>query len=196
MKATDRGWSLAETFIEFNNRELKRLSPDFLIGTLLTDMGEYDKAIKYFRQLLNQEPTPNAEILSTIFDFLGQAYYKKGNFNEAMTCFDNAFNIIQSHSELEYQLSSIFNHRTIILMEKCEYKAALTEFQRAIDIIQKTNTKGDMATLLRNMGIAKQILGNYEDALNLLEQSNTILQERNLHDKHENIAAIYINQAR
>ena len=55
LNTTDRGWLLAQRYISYNNQELVRQSPQLLFGELLIEMGDSDKAIRYFQRLLDQK---------------------------------------------------------------------------------------------------------------------------------------------
>ncbi|CAF2910007.1 unnamed protein product [Rotaria sp. Silwood2] len=211
LRATDRGWHLAEKYISYNNLELTQQMPEILFGRLLIEMGNADKAISYFQGLLiqaNNQEQDRINVLSSttcaiVMNNIGHAWKNKGDFDQALQWFDLAVDIQNQESQPIYTMLASMTNRGVIFMLQGKYELALNAYQQVLDIANQYQINGHLSHIYANMGSIKDMLGEYEEAIILHQKAGDALRTEGVHDGHPsmaenllNIAFIYLNQAR
>jgi tetratricopeptide (TPR) repeat protein len=90
-QATDHGAFLAIEFIEYQKKKMADANVVLMFGHLLVEIGEYNKAEKYFDNVLAS--SPNDEECACIYFNLGRAYRLRGDFNEAIRYYLLAYDL-------------------------------------------------------------------------------------------------------
>lgn len=83
------------------------------LGTLYTDIGQYDKAIDYLNKAIRYDP-----YYIKAYNNLGNVYYKMGNREKAASFYEKALEIDPNYEEAYYNLGIIYNE--IGMKEKAE----------------------------------------------------------------------------
>lgn len=90
--ATDQGVALAAEYMEYQKKKMVDSNIILMFGHLLLEMGEYDKAMKYFDNILNSS-NPNDEEIACIYFNFGRTHRVKKDFNRAITCYTRAYDL-------------------------------------------------------------------------------------------------------
>jgi signal transduction histidine kinase len=184
----------------------------YTIGTSLSHLGNYEKALKtlndalkIYDQLLLITTGPentgdNPKILkkkANVYNEIGLIYLYQGNYPEALKNFTAALKI---HEETGNKngIASLYNNIGLIFREQGNYPEALKNFFTALKIFKETGAKQGIANNYNNIGIIYEAQGNFSEALKNFLASLEIKKE--IGDKHGigsssgNIGNIYRDQ--
>ncbi|CAF1601441.1 unnamed protein product, partial [Didymodactylos carnosus] len=101
-KATGSGiWSVKLLLNSGSDEQLKVLSDQIreethgssdlnTLGYLLREMGEYPKAERYFRRLIN-DTLPNDPVMGTFYSNIGLVYNDQGEYSQALKYYEQDF---------------------------------------------------------------------------------------------------------
>ncbi|HET6464473.1 MAG TPA: tetratricopeptide repeat protein [Nitrospiria bacterium] len=79
------------------------------LAMVYLNMNEYKSAIKEFKEALSLPPPPDDPLFNAlVFNGLGQAYYKDGQFPEAVDAFNSALKIAPDYTEVHYFLGQAY----------------------------------------------------------------------------------------
>ena len=170
---------------------------------------QYFDRLQIFHQILFDYIVLEGEFVLTktthsiLLSNLGRAWYAKGNFTKAMEYSDAALDLNQTEPRVEDQIAISISNKAVMLMENGQYEIACNEFEKAINMTINSENSDRVSYILQNMGTIKSILGDYDEALRIFEQTGRAMLEKGLHDSHPdiannkmNIAHVYMNQAR
>ncbi|CAF1509586.1 unnamed protein product, partial [Rotaria sp. Silwood1] len=87
MKASTDGITLAKEYIDLNKKDFEDMSVELRFGKLLTDMGQYEKAMKYFKKILID---PYVIDLPSIYFHIGRIYHLVGAYNDSLLNYEIA----------------------------------------------------------------------------------------------------------
>ena len=134
---------------------------------------------------------------------IGHAWYKKGDNHQALCWFDSALAVQQQEPALEDQMANTINNKGVLLMANAQWKPALIAFQHSVEIMTRLEYHDELASILGNMGLIKDQLGEYEAALDLYRRVGEAQKAAGIHNYHScvadnlmNMAFVYMNQAR
>ena len=88
---------------------------------------QYDEAIKEAKQSTTQDPNCTLDSLYCGWEYLGVAYYRKGNYSEAISAFKKA-------TELKPQNSVMFRWLGISYHHNKQYQEAVNALKKAIEL--------------------------------------------------------------
>lgn len=126
LKASNAGEIIIKDYIELTQRETEEKSILILFGKLMCDLGEYDKAQKYFEKLLND---PNDEDLAWIEFNLGRVLCLKGLLRESREYSDRAYKRMMNHQPARIRDSAyVRDNIGLILEHQRKYDEALDYF--------------------------------------------------------------------
>ncbi|CAF1140165.1 unnamed protein product, partial [Didymodactylos carnosus] len=188
--ANEDDYDMKDLFSHYKDKIGEETNLDSL-GKILLEMGEYDKAAKYYEQYLNESQIAMADSLCG----LGTADLRNGNYDEAL-------NSLRKALELREKLYS-YNHPDVAqcymrigLVYNCmkDYDTALNYYSKTLDIQQKTLpvNHSDFAKTYGNIALSHVGKCEYELALRYYAKASEN-QEINLPASHHHIAMMSDN---
>ncbi|CAF0889357.1 unnamed protein product [Adineta steineri] len=158
------------------------------LGSVLIDMGQFDKAEEIYQVLLDQ--TNDDEHKAPLYANIGLIKDDQGKYEEALTRYEKSLAIYQKtlpsdHPSLTMSYNNIGNvHRSM-----GNYPEALSSHEKALKIQQQSlpSNHPDLAYSYSNIGNvhAKMALSSHEEALEIKQQS--------LPSNHPSLASSYNN---
>ncbi|SYZ72319.1 hypothetical protein TRIP_C20434 [Candidatus Zixiibacteriota bacterium] len=126
---------------------IKDASLCLILSINLTDLylkrGEIDEAKRYCSNAetyLATEKLRNSQLVETR-KLAGQIAMREGNFNEALRCFDEAFEI-SDELGLQYQQAEVWHEKGRLYLEMDSHMEALQSLERAIHIFSQLQAAG------------------------------------------------------
>ncbi len=143
--------SIVEAKYVTNARVIKAISLDKL--------GRRDEALKEYFKLLEDLNDENQKLLALIYNNVGECYYEKGEYNEALRYLSKA-NIIKNRVDKE-TLSNTLNIKAKIFFKQGLYEESIMILEMAIRMAEKYKK-------------TEIIYDNYFDLVFILESRNDI----------------------
>lgn len=134
-------------------------------GTCYYELGKYKEAKDDYTKAIDR--ISSNDDLSTIYSDKGDCEAKLGNYEAAYTLYTRAISYNSNNYNAYWQ-------RGHYKSQQNKYKEALTDFDKAIEIITEANTtlnNNDLAILYRNKAIMYKNLKQYEAALDFINKS-------------------------
>ncbi|CAF4155923.1 unnamed protein product [Didymodactylos carnosus] len=165
-----------------------------MLGFLLIQIGEYAKAERYFRRLINNT-LPNDPDMDMLYNNIGAVYNDQGEYSQALTCYQQALEIrLKALGPNHPTVATTYNNIGAVYNDQGEYSQALTYYQKALEI--QLNTLGSdhptVATTYNNIGLVYKYQGEYFQALIYYQQALEILL-KTLGPNHPTVATTYNN---
>ncbi|CAF1374711.1 unnamed protein product [Adineta steineri] len=165
----------------------------YRLGSVLIDMGQFDKAGNIYHVLLDQRKDDKDRV--TIYHRLGLIKYNQGKFQEALTFYKKSLAIRQkslppNHPDSAKSYNSIGN----VHCNTGNYPKTLFYYEKALEIRQQTLPPNhpDLAMSYNNIGNVYNIMGNYPKTLLYYEKALEIRQQ-SLPPNHPDLAMSYNN---
>lgn len=188
--ATNEGSDKIEQYINLSKEQMEESTPMIYFGRLLRDeLGQIDRAEKYFYKILESLPTDDLEAAS-IYNQIGIVHQRRSELKLALKQFEHAYDIRQQKlpSNHPHIAASLYNIGTIH-RRKENFDLALDYFQQALKIYD-FNYPGDnmeKITVIECIGRVYSDKNELDTALvyftRALDMHKTILP-----DEHPNIA--------
>jgi tetratricopeptide (TPR) repeat protein len=202
MSATKDGDTITKHYIEETHRETEEKSVGIVFGRLMCNLGEYDKSLKYFEQLLKD---PNGEDVAWIEFNIGRALRLKGEWDAALVYYDRVYDrMIKAEPTRVKDSANVLNDIGIILKNQGKCDEALNYYEQALKIREKYYPTDhiDISTSLISIGNILYSQAKYAGALDYYERALKI-QEKYYPSSYlefasslNNIGAILYNQAK
>ena len=191
MTATDEGSANIQDYLNAKRRQTEDFSPTVLFGRLLLlELGQIDKAERYFRMLLKNLP-PDHEDFASVCNNLGNVFYGKNQLNLAFYCFARAFKIRRKtlHPQHPKIAASLLNIACVLHL-KGHHQNALNCFQTAINILDQNyhDDRQMKAIAINGIGLIYRDKKEYKTALQYFNRTLQIYK-RLLPENHPDIAS-------
>ncbi|CAF3872912.1 unnamed protein product [Rotaria sp. Silwood1] len=192
--ATDQSDDLIAEYIEYQKEKMTESNIILFFGNLLIEMGEYDKAQRYFDTILSSS-NPNDEEIACIFYNFGRIHRFLGNFYRTINSYTRAYQLhmnarskhIASAGKTLNELGLVyFAQRNEIKAEEC-FKRAMHLYKK--NILRKHIDVAGTLINLCNLDCSRQ---NFEQALNKYQQAKEIY-DNSLPLLHPNRALLRVN---
>ncbi|CAF0907703.1 unnamed protein product, partial [Didymodactylos carnosus] len=191
MTATDDGSVNIQDYINAKRKQTDDYSPTVLFGRLLLlELGEMDKAEKYFRMLLKTLPAEHDD-LAAVYNNLGNVFYAKHQVNLAFNYFARAYmlrrqSLNPEHPQIALYLFTIGG----IFHLKGHYQKALYCLQEALNIFDKNyhDERQMKAMVINEIGLVYRDKKEYKTALEYFTQALD-MYKRLLPQEHPEIAS-------
>ena len=134
LTATDEGSQQAREYLNFIQQQLEaEYSPTILFGYILwRDIGEIDKAMKYFENLLKSLPHDHEDIPS-VYHQIGSIFYEKGEWNMALDFYTKAYDLRCRHLPPDHlQIASSLHRMGLVYEDRLDFDKALDYHNRTI----------------------------------------------------------------
>ncbi|CAF0876762.1 unnamed protein product [Didymodactylos carnosus] len=211
MTATDEGSENVDTYIDLTRKDAEETDITVLFGRLLIDMGKYQEAERYFKQILSSRSNEDYD-MAAVYHNLGRAHGYKGELKEAENNFSEAYNRRKRNLPIDHiDVLRTQNSIGVIYGENGEYDKALKKFTDALnsqkEILARENNQSTTLNLhiamsYSNIGWVNYLKGEYVKAH---ESHNAALEIRRTHlpedhplfaDNYSSVGAIYHAQGK
>ena len=165
----------------------------FRLGLVLLKMGEFCKAQQIYEILLGQ--TTNEYERGRIYDLLGQVHYKKEDYQEAITFFENSLKILKERFPSNHpNLAISYSNIGLVYDNMGNYSKALAYYEKNLEINKQSlpSNHCSLASSYNNIGAMYHCMGDYPKALSSYEDALAIRQ-RSLPPNHPDLALSYYN---
>jgi tetratricopeptide (TPR) repeat protein len=192
MSASNDGQEIAKGYMEEKYHTTEEKSLGIVFGRLMCNLGQYDKAQKYFQRLLSDG---TGEDLAWIEFNLGRTLDLKGESKLAQKYYNHAYEQMMNTKPTRWKEAAyILNKLGMILHDQGTSDKALIYYQRALKIQQKFGPSDhvDNARILNNIALILNMQGTYEQALDYYQRALKMLKRVHTSD-HIDIAQILNN---
>ncbi|CAF1294931.1 unnamed protein product, partial [Didymodactylos carnosus] len=165
LSVTSEGADIAREYIKLNRKELEETSIPVMFGSLLCDMGHYDKSMKYFENLFEN---PEGEILSDIEFNIGRAHHFRGEYDKALQLYEHSYTTTMMCKPLrEKALARTLYSIGNVYASKGEYDRALDYYSKCLKIQEKClpSDHPHIASSLGSIGLVYYRKGEFDRAL-------------------------------
>ncbi|CAF3711410.1 unnamed protein product [Rotaria sp. Silwood1] len=163
------------------------------LGRLLLKIGQYDKAEELYTTLLEQ--ASNDSDKASMFHHLGEVKNYKGQYKEAVSFFEQFFEINRKiFPEDNPAFITFYNNIGEVYRNMGNHTKALEFYEKAVKIFEKHSLLNHpyLMPTYNNIGSLYKDMGNYFKALEFYNKSNQIL-EKTLPANHPNLSVSYNN---
>ncbi|CAF1482633.1 unnamed protein product, partial [Rotaria sordida] len=151
MTATDDGSKNLQEYINSIKQEIDDISPSILFGALLfNEMGQIDKAEKYFNMLLKALPIDHPDV-PNVYDQIANIFAEQGKLNMALENYTYAYEIrrLRFFSD-DIHIANSLHNLGFIHKQKGEYDKAMDYYRKVLAIDEK-NYPNDHANKAHTM---------------------------------------------
>ncbi|CAF0931060.1 unnamed protein product [Didymodactylos carnosus] len=187
LRVTSKGADIAREYIKLNRKELEERSVAIMFGSLLCDMGQYDKSMKYFENLFQN---PQGENISDIEFNLGRAHDFRGEYDKALQLYEHSYATMMMSKPVSETVSArVLNNIGLVYNSKGEYDRALDYYSRCLKMREKClpSDHPDIGGSLNNIGLVYYRKGEYDRALDYYSKCLK-MREKCLPSDHPDIA--------
>ncbi|CAF4466749.1 unnamed protein product [Rotaria sp. Silwood2] len=206
MTASNDGDKILNDYILFKRGDMEEFDINILFGEFLYDMGEYQKAEKYFQNLLSTEDTPQRRYS------LGMVHTLKGEYDRAVYYLQSAYNRyeeillpmasvpkdlldIDEAQNMLYEMARISVAIANIYFNTDNPDEALINYTKALNVYEMVTSNSDIPQIgicLQNIGLIYEKRGSYNEALTKFHQTNEVYS-KTLPDNHPDKAGLLLN---
>jgi len=191
MTTTDDGSKNVQEYINSIRQEIEDISPTILFGALLfNEMGQIDKAEKYFDMLLKTLPRDHQDI-ADIYDQIANIFAEKGELNAALQNYTCAYEIRKSRFlSDDTRIANSLHNLGFIHKQKGEYDKAMDYYKEVLAIDEKNypNDHTNKAHTMICIGLVHDVNREYDLALNYMVKAYEMYQ-RLLPSQHPYISS-------
>ena len=193
MRTSTYGSELMREYLRYNESELDHLSVEILFGRLIADMGEFDRSISYFENLLDKESVSQTDVRIN----LGRGYGLKGDYETAYKYFDNARNC-NVHGNLP-KMAEIIYHLGWLDNILGDYNSAIEKFRKSLELygMSQNSCYWQMRGILHtNIAMAQTTLDHFDEAEQELDSSYECMNRARLPADHPDFTQRQMNLGR
>ncbi|CAF0898613.1 unnamed protein product [Adineta steineri] len=171
LNATDEGAEKVEEYLSLSKQQMEDYTPLIYFGRLLlNELGQVDRAGKYFNMLLKSLPDDHPDI-AAVYNNIGAVHRKKDELNLALKNLEIAYEIRRkqlpsNHSHIAGSLNNIGD----IYRAKNDFNTALEYYQQALKIFENLYPSNNLqkATVMENIGRVYTDKEDFDTALTYL----------------------------
>ncbi|MHA1853501.1 MAG: tetratricopeptide repeat protein [Candidatus Heimdallarchaeaceae archaeon] len=167
----------ALTIAEESEDSLKKKEVLNNIGVELQNLGEYDKALEYYKQALDlAQKLGDKEGEGRTLGNIGSVFKMQERYGKALEYLERAAKIAQEIED-KNGIVIILSHLASTFIIIGEYDKALEYYKQALEFASETGKNNEKAIILFHLGIIFQLIGSYDEALEYYEQSLNLAQK-------------------
>ena len=149
-----------------------------LEAEILAKQDNYLEAVKMYKKSIQAEKVrsdPRMEKLSICFLSSGNCYYRLGQYNQAIKCFEEAMTIYIKTGK-EKNITACLNSIGLAYKSLGQYNQAIYSYKKALSTERKIGKKKLICSNLYNIGNAFASWNKYDKAIEYYKESLTISQ--------------------
>ncbi|CAF1419904.1 unnamed protein product [Adineta steineri] len=190
LNATDEGAEKVEEYLAFSKQQMEEYTPLIYFGRLLlNELGQMDRARKYFNMLLKSLPRDHPDI-AAVYNNIGAVHYKKNELNLALKNYEIAYEMRRKQLPSNHpHIASSLNNIGCIYKAKGDYNTALDYCQQALAVEKKLYSGNNIqkAMTIQNIGIVYRDKEDFDTALTYFSRALEMYKHV-LPDQHSYIA--------
>ncbi len=135
-------------------------------GIFLTEVRQYEAAISILQEglkLIDYDPD--------IWNYLGVAYWRKGDFDQALEAFDKSLALDHNYSIAFHNVGSVYLSKFLKTKEQSDLEKSILNFKKALEL------DPEYASAYNGIGAAYSQAGNVEEAIRSWEKAVQINPE-------------------
>ena len=149
------------------------VNPDsFIIAQLYNDLSVFfleDGRLAESKQLLQKaiaylENSDSLDVVADTKTNLAILYHSEGNYEDAITCFNEVYQIDLRTGNRKNQSSSL-NNLGRIFVDWGKYETGIEYYMNAIALLDTLSDFGPLSVRYNNVGMAYQLIGNHSEAI-------------------------------
>lgn len=169
----------------------------FVLGKMKVDVGDFSNAIPIFDTALRQLDgidSPNKELLSRIYNYLGIANHFLGNFDKALFSYRQAARFHDKQTGYGMDLADILQNMAIIYSVQGRFDSASYLIQESKQIRELHIDADDeqMASFYVNYGRFLLMLGKQSESLELYQKAEVLFRKK-VSSNEEYLGPVLIN---
>ncbi|OGW22723.1 MAG: hypothetical protein A2077_01730 [Nitrospirae bacterium GWC2_46_6] len=146
-------------------------------GYCYLNLGQYDKAIKYYEESLTiVRKLGQEDKIATVLNGIGLVYNSWGQYDKGVRYFEEALNIAKRLGR-ESDIAAYLHNIGLVYYEWGRYDEAIKYFERALTISRKLNIERDVADVSNSIGHVYRTLGRYDEAIKYYEETLIIARK-------------------
>ncbi|CAF3803605.1 unnamed protein product [Adineta steineri] len=174
LNATDEGAEKVEEYLALSKQQMEEYTPLIYFGRLLmNELGQVDRAGKYFNMLLKSLPHDHPDIAS-VYNNIGIVHEERNELNLALKNYKIAYEMRQKqlpskHSHIAGSLNNIGG----IYRLKGDFNTALDYYQQALSVYNKLYPGNNLqkARTIENIGRLYEDIEDFDSALVYLSRA-------------------------
>jgi tetratricopeptide (TPR) repeat protein len=185
---------LKREYEDYICQRIKETNATVLFGILLTDMGEYEQATKYFQRLLRQMPDDH-EDRPNVYYSVARIYRCTDQYEKALEYFLRAEQLQRDRlPESNFALARTLTGIGSVYYELNDYQQELQYYQQSMDLYQQILPENhiEIAQTFNRLGFAYANQQDYAKALDHLLKSLIIYNETVPYD-HPGVSLLLYN---
>jgi predicted ATPase/class 3 adenylate cyclase len=168
----------------------------YLLGTLYTDLGNIDKAIKYRQRALGiYEETKDLPGQARVHNNLGVDYYYHGDWEKAKEYYHRSLEIREKIGDIN-GVATVSNNLGEVLSDQGRLDDAMKSFSRCLKTWERIGYALGVALSRSNLGRACTRQGDWQKSVEHLEKSRQIFEQLQskafLAEVHQRLADAYL----
>ncbi|CAF3618325.1 unnamed protein product [Rotaria sp. Silwood1] len=170
--------------IDYQKMILREKETVVVLGRILQDMGEMEKAKRYYNLILESSVEDSVEV-SSIYNNLGAMAKDESKYEEALNAYEKSMNInkkilskIHPHTAMSYNnIAGIYAHMGQTKKAVDYYETALRILFQRLQIDNHPKTLECITDIINNLGVLFIKIGNHERALCYLNKALEFKQQ-------------------
>ncbi len=180
-----------------SDRQLAKAN--FTIGEGYENLGDFSKAITYYHHALSlyKKVSDSLNVAHTL-NSIGYVYWYLNDYEQANAFFQQSITLCEQ-VDYSFGLARNYNHLGLIYWKKGAPKKALRHYKKSMTYAQKIDNYDRIAAVLNNIAVIKLEQEKYDTALDYLQKSLSIHEEKVYNswaivENKNNIARVYIEK--
>ncbi|CAF3804600.1 unnamed protein product [Adineta steineri] len=190
LNATDESAEKVEEYLLLSKQQMRENTPLIYFGSLLwNELGQVDRAGKYFNMLLKSLPRDHPDI-AAVYNNIGAIHNIRGELNLALKNYEIAYEMRRkqlpsNHPHIASSLSNI----GFIYQAKGDFNTALDYLQQALRVDENLHPGNNLgkATTIENIGKVYMDKGDFDTALTYFSRALEMFKHV-LPDQHSQTA--------
>ena len=152
-------------------------------GYCYLDLGQYDKALKYYEEaLVVSRKLGKDDYVSISLYGIGRVYESWGQYERAIKYFEESLTIARKSGQKD-KIANVLNGLGMVYNSWGQYDKAIKYFEEALTVARKSGLENTIAEFLHNIGLVYYEWGQYDKAIKYFEEALAIARKSGQEDK-------------
>ena len=146
-------------------------------GYCYLNLGQYDKAIKYYEEALviNKKLGREDNVLNSL-NGIGRVYESWGQYDKAIKYYEESLTIVRKLGQ-EDKIATVLNGIGLVYNSWGQYDKGVRYFEEALNIAKRLGRESDIAAYLHNIGLVYYEWGRYDEAIKYFEEALNVTRK-------------------
>ena len=147
-------------------------------GLIFLNKGKINEAMESFTSALENCPSENLSLKSSLFNNMGIINWHHGELDLAIELYLESLKISRQINDKK-RIAGLLNNIGIIYFDKGELELAVDYYAKSMEIEEKLGNKKSLALSCSNLGEVYRTLADYDNSIFYLEKSLDLLENGN-----------------